>query len=227
MFVHMIKAGVRSQGRSLNYPKNYLNHRLGIVMKPTKFSTVAIFMFAAGLTTLALPGAAAENSTAFQVAQSSRAEQTCLSAARDRGLRVQDVVSVNEHSGGAEVIMEVRGRNTSQVGCNYSSATREVELYEIEDGYNSRDDNNDDDDDDNNWQNQYGGGDVRSRSSAESIAREVVGDQLGIDDPYSSVVRIDDIQQENRSWVVEGRANGAPFIVRLRADGSVQDFQLR
>ena len=58
----------------------------------------------------------------------------------------------------------------------------------------------------------------------------MVGDQLGIDQPNSSVVKIDDIQRENgdRSWTVEGRANGAPFVVQIRAnDGYVQDFQLR
>ncbi|HEY9639221.1 MAG TPA: hypothetical protein V6C57_01990, partial [Coleofasciculaceae cyanobacterium] len=113
------------------------------------FSTIPLIV-AAALSTLASaglasPGTALENANpAFQVAQSSRAEQTCVAAARDRGLRVQDVVSVNEHSGGAEVIMEVRqGRNnSSQVGCDYSSATRDVELYKIEDGYDSSGDNN-------------------------------------------------------------------------------------
>ncbi|NJR65172.1 MAG: hypothetical protein HC772_07375 [Leptolyngbyaceae cyanobacterium CRU_2_3] len=233
MFVHRINQVVGSSdpGYSPDHPKHHLNQKLGKPMKPMTFSTVATLMVAASLPTLASPGAAAEHLTpTFQIAQSSRAEQTCVSAARDRGLRVQDIVSVNEYSGGAEVIMEVRqNRNgSSRIGCDYSSATRDVELYEIEDDYDSSSDNNNNDDN-SNWQNQYGNGDVRSRNSAESIAREVVGDQLGIDEPYSSVVKIDTVQRENnnRSWVVEGRANGAPFVVRIRAnDGSVQSFQL-
>jgi hypothetical protein len=50
---------------------------------------------------------------------------------------------------------------------------------------------------------------------------------LGIDDPNSDIVEIKDVQRENRNWVVEGEANGAPFRVQIRAsDGSVQDFQL-
>jgi hypothetical protein len=92
----------------------------------------------------------------------------------------------------------------------------------MEDDYDSS--GNDDDDD---WQNQYAGESIDNRREAESIARDIVGEQLGIDDPYSSVVRIDDVAQENRTWVVEGRANGAPFVVRIRSnDGSVEDFQL-
>lgn len=75
---------------------------------------------------------------------------------------------------------------------------------------------------------------VRNGSDAEYIAREVVGDQLGIRDPYSDVVRIDEVhrqanrQSSNRDWIVEGRANGAPFVVKIRSsDAYILDFELR
>jgi hypothetical protein len=72
---------------------------------------------------------------------------------------------------------------------------------------------------------------IRDESDAESIARAVVGDQLGIDDPYSEVVRIDLVRREsgrsNRHWIVEGRVNGAPFVVRIRSsDAYVLGFDL-
>ncbi|MBD3883554.1 hypothetical protein IFO70_17440 [Phormidium tenue FACHB-886] len=190
-------------------------------MRSITLSALGTLAIAASLALGATASSASE--PGVLVSQSSRAEQTCVTAARGRGLQVVDITSVNEYSGGAEVIMEVRqGRNSSSIGCDYSSATRDVELYRIEDNYGNDDDN------DNDWQNQYSGDDIRSERDAESIARRVVGQQLGIDDPYSSVVRIDEVQRENgdRDWVVEGRANGAPFVVRLREDGSVQDFQL-
>ena len=183
------------------------------------------------------------------ISQNSRAEQTCVSAARDRGLRIVDVTAVNETSGGAEVIMEVQqGRNgASSVGCDYSNATHNVELYRIEDngsnsnnnrnndrnnngynnGYNNGNNGNNGYNNNDGWQNQSGNS-IRNQSDAEAIARQTVGEQLGIDNPNSSVVRIDNVQRNgDRDWVVEGKANGAPFEVRLRADdGSVQDFQL-
>lgn len=191
-------------------------------MKSVTLSALGTLAIAASLTLGATASSASEG---FLVSQSSRAEQSCVAAARGRGLQVVDITSVNEYSGGAEVILEVReGRNRSSVGCDYSNATRDVELYRIEDDYGDDDAYNDDND----WQNQYSGDDIRSERDAESIARRVVGQQLGIDDPYSNVVRIDEVQRENRDrdWVIEGRANGAPFVVRLRGDGSVQDFQL-
>lgn len=79
------------------------------------------------------------------------------------------------------------------------------------------------------WQGRYYDSDgIRDDDDAEDIARAVVGDQLGLD-PYSEVVRIDEINQESRycNWRVEGRVNGAPFIVRIRAsDGYVLGFEL-
>jgi hypothetical protein len=212
---------------------------LGIAMKsaakPFTLLTCGSLAIAASLT-MAAPKAIANTSSAFNqnslISQNSRAEQSCVSAARDRGLRIVDVTAVNETSNGAEVIMEVQqGRNgSSSVGCDYSNATHDVELYRIEDdngsSYNNDRNNGNSRD---GWQNQYSGGDsIRNQSDAESIARQAVGEQLGIDNPNSSVVRIDDVQRNgDRDWVVEGRANGAAFKMRLRGDdGSVEDFQL-
>jgi hypothetical protein len=160
----------------------------------------------------------------FQIA-ASRAEDTCESQVRDRGLRVVDVVETNEHSGGVEVIMRVSRRGDEYtVGCDYSSSSGDVELYRIEDDRGGRGDRFESDNGD---RNDRGNGAVGDRQEAESIARDEVGDQLGIDDPDSDIVEINDVQRENRNWIVEGEANGAPFRVQIRAsDGSVQDFQL-
>jgi len=243
-FMHRMKRVVGVSDRSSASCNQVHQNSFQTFMKPLTFSAFATSTFTTlALTSLAIPGWAAgsfnqasqvsqnhlsQNQVAQnQVAQNSRAEQTCTDAASNRGLQVMDVVSINPNSGGAEVVMEIRrNRNdTYQVGCDYSSATRQVELYEIQDSNSSSGNGNS-----NGWQNQYGSGNgVRNRSDAESIARQVVGDQLGIDQPYSSVVKIDNIQRENsdRSWTVEGRANGAPFVVQIRAnDGYVQDFQL-
>jgi hypothetical protein len=239
MFAPITERVARGNDRSSSHynRKVHLNS-FQTFMKPLTFSTFATSAFAAlAVTSLAIPAWATASPNQDlqiaqnQVAQNSRAEQTCTDAANDRGLQVMDIISINPHSGGTEVIMEIRrSRNdTYQVGCDYSSGTRQVELYEIEDN-NSFNGDRDNNSDGNSWQNQYGSDGVRNRSDAESIARQVVGDQLGIDQPYSSVVRIDNIARENgdRSWTVEGRANGAPFVVQIRADdGYVQDFQLR
>lgn len=203
---------------------------LGRAMKPLTLFACGSVAIAASLT-MAAPKALAnvpflgdQNSL---ISQNSHAEQTCVSAARDRGLQVVDVTAVNETSGGAEVIMEVQQRRngSSSVGCDYSNATHDVELYRIEDNGSSNNNRNSNND---GWQNQYSGNGIRNQSDAESIARQAVGDQLGIDNPNSSVVHIDDVQRNgDREWIVEGKANGAPFKVRLRSDdGSVQDFQL-
>jgi hypothetical protein len=180
----------------------------------------------------------------LQIAQSGRAEETCTSEVRDRGLRVVDILETNDHSGGTEVIMRVnRQGDEYTVGCDYSDSSGNVELYRIEDS--SRDDSrsnsrNSDDNGDyrfgNNGRNsndRFGrsssdrndSDQVSDRSRAEDIAREAVKDELGIDDP--SIVDINDVQRDNRNWVVEGEANGAPFRVRIRSsDSSVEDFQL-
>jgi hypothetical protein len=70
---------------------------------------------------------------------------------------------------------------------------------------------------------------VRDEGYAEQIARAVVGDQLGIDDPYSDIVRVDLVRRESRdrNWIVEGRVNGAPFVVRIRSsDAYILGFDL-
>lgn len=161
------------------------------------------------------------NPNRFQVAQTSRAERVCTDAVEDEGYRVTEILETNSFSGGVEVVMEVSRRGSTRVvGCDYSDNTRAVELYEVE-GYRSEDDRYAYGDSDESWQNQfYDPNGVRDRSYAEDLAREVVGQQLGIDDPYSDVVRIDEVRREssNRNWVVEGRANGAPFVVTIRAD---------
>ena len=212
--------------------KKYLRS-LGKAMKPLTLFTYGSVAIAASLTMAAPKALANESSLGIRnslISQNSRAEQTCVSAARDRGLQVVDVTAVNETSGGAEVIMEVQPRRngSSSVGCDYSNATHDVELYRIEDNGSSNNDRNSNNSRNNDgWQNQSGNS-IRNQSDAESIARQAVGDQLGIDNPNSSVVHIDDVQRNgDREWIVEGKANGAPFKVRLRSDdGSVQDFQL-
>jgi hypothetical protein len=165
----------------------------------------------------------------FQIA-ASRAEDTCESQVRDRGLQVVDVLETNDHSGGVEVIMRVSRRGDEYtVGCDYSSSSGDVELYRIENDRGGRGDSNTEHrfESDNGDRNDWGTGAVGDRQEAESIARDEVGNQLGIDDPNSDIVEIKDVQRENRNWIVEGEANGAPFRVQIRAsDGSVQDFQL-
>lgn len=166
-----------------------------------------------------------------QIAQSSRAESTCTSEVRDRGLRVVDILETNEHSGGTEVLMRVsRSGDEYTVGCDYSDSSRNVELYRIDDDSRDRNDrfeNNNNSGDRFNQGDRNGSDRVRDRQDAEDIAREAVGDQLGIDDPNSDIVEINDVQRNNQNWVVEGEANGAPFRVRIRSsDASVEDFQL-
>jgi hypothetical protein len=170
----------------------------------------------------------------LQIAQSSRAEETCTSEVRDRGLRILDILETNDHSGGTEVIMRVsRSDNEYTVGCDYSDSSRNVELYRIEDNSNSRDRNDRFETDNGNSGDRFNRGDrngssrVGDRQAAENIAREAVGDQLGIDDPYSDIVEIKNVERSNQNWVVEGEANGAPFRVRIRSsDASIEDFQL-
>ncbi len=174
----------------------------------------------------------------FQIAQVSRAEDTCVNAAEDRGLRVEDILETNEQPGGAEVIMRVSRRSERySIGCDYNSSNRATELYRIEndgDGDFRDDRSRDSFDDDfpfgsgNDRRDRFSSsGEVRDRQDAENIARDAVRDRLGIDNSDSEVVDIQNIQRENRTWVVEGEANGAPFVVRIRAsDASIQDFDL-
>ncbi len=169
----------------------------------------------------------------LQIAQSSgRAEDTCTSAVRDRGLRVVDVLETNEHSGGTEVTMRVsRSGDEYTVGCDYSDSSRNVELYRIEDSSRNSGDrfenNNDNSGDRFNRGDSNSSDRVGDRQEAENIAREAVGNQLGIDNPNSDIVEIKGVERNNQNWVVEGEANGAPFRVRIRSnDGSIQDFQL-
>lgn len=196
-------------------------------------STFTAITLLSGLSSLVAPTRtlAAIPST-FQIAQSSsRAEQTCTNAVEDRGYRVNDILDTNTFSGGAEVVMEVSRRgNTKVVGCDYSDNTRDVELYEME-GYRSGEsDHHVYGDSDESWQNQfYDSNGVRDRGYAEDIAREVVGQQLGIDDPHSDVVEIDEVRRDSgdRSWRVEGKANGAAFEMRIRAsDAYIEEFNV-
>jgi hypothetical protein len=169
---------------------------------------------------------------ALQIAQSGRAEETCTSEVRDRGLRVVDVLETNEHSGGTEVVMRVnRSGDESTVGCDYSDSSGDVELYRIEDDSRNRNDrferDNSDSGDRFNRGDRNGSDQVRDRQDAENIARDAVGDELGIDNPDSDIVEIKGVERNNQTWIVEGEANGAPFRVRIRSsDASVEDFQL-
>ena len=169
--------------------------------------------------------------SSFQVAQRStnlnNAAEVCTDQAEARGLRVQDVLSVTPVAGGAEVTMRVgqRQQNSYTVGCDYSNNTGQVQLYRLEGENTNRTEQYDND---STWRNSYAG-EIRSRSDAESVARQVGGNQLNRDTPFSNLVRIDDVDRDgNQSWEVKGRANGAPFVVRLRAsDASVLDFDLQ
>jgi len=112
--------------------------------------------------------------------------------------------------------------------------TRYEDIYE--DMYDDRSNNGYGEDDRYNNRQERGSNSVgvRNGRDAEYIAREAVGDQLGIGDPYSDIVRIDDVhrqanrQSNNRDWIVEGRVNGAPFVVKIRSsDAYILDFELR
>lgn len=246
----------------------YISMQLGL--------SILTFMVAAANPTPAIPTLSPEASNVgLQIAQANRVEQICVDAVRSSGYRVNNILSTNTFSGGAEVIMEVRDRSESFViGCDYSDNTSRIELYQLEDNsydysnndydnrygdryedryedpyapYDARyedrqndrygdqyDDRYDDwygDSDDDRYDDRRGRFDdgVRNEGDAEYIARGVVGDQLGIRDPYSDVVRIDDVhrQSNERDWVVEGRVNGAPFMVKIRSsDASILDFEL-
>jgi hypothetical protein len=154
----------------------------------------------------------------------SRAENTCVDAAEDQGLRVLDVLEQNDYAGGTEVIMRVRGRSGSasyNLGCDYASNSRDVELYRINDREFDRDNSRDFDDDD-----RRSGREVRDRQEAESIARQAIEDQLGVES-NSEVIKIEETRSGDRNWRVRGRVNGAPFEVLIRAsNGEVEDFRL-
>jgi hypothetical protein len=175
---------------------------------------------------------------------SGRAEDVCVDAARDRDFDVVGVRSSSEYSGGEEVILRVEDRDgTFTLGCDYSTATGDVELYRIEDAeddsdyrddrrgdrdYSDRDYDDDQDYGSEDWRDRYSrSGGVRGSDEAEDIARQTVGDQLDVD-PYSEIVEIDDVQEDGDLWTVEGAVNGAPFLVEIRdRDGYVTDFELR
>ncbi|GAB4378761.1 MAG: hypothetical protein Kow00121_31330 [Elainellaceae cyanobacterium] len=202
-------------------------------------STLSMLALTTSTVTFTVPKLAIgiENSSTAvaQRFRTGQAEQICVDALEDEGYRVNRILEANHFSGGAEVILEAEGRRERLVvGCDYADNTGDVELYRLEryaydrgddDGYNNYPNNDSDD-----WQNRfYDSNGVRDDDDAEDIARAVVGDQLGIDDPYSDIVRIDDVSRESRdrNWLVEGRVNGAPFLVRIRADDAyVLDFEL-
>ena len=165
--------------------------------------------------------------TRVQVAQSRNAEWVCVDAVQHEGYRVNEILRVNSFSGGQEVVMAVQSRReTLVVGCDYATNTGEVSLYRLEEpSYNPLSRNSG-----GNWQGRfYQANGVRSDRAAADIARAVVGEQLGIDDPYSNVVQIDRVRQDARyqNWVVEGRVNGAPFVVQIRdSDAYILGFDL-
>ncbi|NJO40881.1 MAG: hypothetical protein HC769_07810 [Cyanobacteria bacterium CRU_2_1] len=199
--------------------------------------TLTTLALTTGVTAFALPGLTTEGTDrGFLIAQSRQAEDACIDAVEEEGYEVDDILSSNSFSGGEEVILEVSDRSdVLVVGCDYADSTGDVELYVIEDEqYLNEDDDDDDeygyDDSDEDWRNQFYDSDgVSDRGYAEDIARELVGDQLGINDPYSDVVEIDNVSRESggddRAWLVEGSANGAPFQVLIRADDAyILDF---
>lgn len=255
-------------------------------------STLALMAFAANPTLAASETSPRSGYAGLEIAQASRVEQICVDAVSSSGYRVENILSTNTFSGGAEVMMSVRGRGESYVvGCDYSDNTGRIELYQLEsNGYghnnnryeeqysdryenrsegwyenqydgqdNSRYDDQYNDRYENcnrygdcyeegsnrryedryeegfsdrhgNWQGEYtSSSGVRDEGEAEYIARGVVGNQLGIRDPYSDIVEIDDVHRASgqRNWIVEGKANGAPFVVEIRSsDAYILDFEL-
>jgi hypothetical protein len=164
-----------------------------------------------------------------------RAVNICVDAASARGFRVEEVVEQNEFSGGAEVIMRVRSRyDSALIGCDYADNTRQVQLYQLESGRNTWEDNRDDDDDnddddynDNDYfDDRYSEGRINNRRDAETMARQVIEDELGVD-ANSDIIRIGETRRNRQVWYVAGDVNGAPFEVEIRRDGSVADFRLR
>ena len=154
---------------------------------------------------------------------SRRAQETCVDAAQQQGLRVTDVVEQNDYAGGTEIILRGRNRNQSvTVGCDYAENTGRVQLYRLE----GRDDSQGDNRDDDRYVDRYNEGEVSNRGDAERVARREIERQLGVDSD-SDVIEIDETRNNDRKWYVEGNVNGAPFEVRIRRDGSVEDFVLR
>lgn len=174
------------------------------------------------LTVLATPAFSLPADRAGWYVASRDAEATCIDAVEDQGLRVADVLDRNTYEGGSEVIMRVqRRREFYTVGCDYANNTQQVQLYRLE----GEDDQSYDD-------NRYGEGDrygndrVNNQDEAEDIARQAVQDQLGVD-ADSEVIRIAETRRNDGRWYVRGDVNGAPFAVRIRQNGSVEDFELR
>jgi len=189
-------------------------------MKVARYSLTAGLTLVASLVVLAAPGFSWPDQ---MLIASRRAQETCVDAAQQQGLQVTDVVEKNDYSGGSEIIL--RGRNHNQsitVGCDYADNTGRVQLYPLEGRDNSRNDNQDD----NRYGNRYNNGEVSTRGDAERVARREVERQLGVDSD-SNVIEIDETRNNDRRWYVEGNVNGAPFEVRIRRDGSVEDFVLR
>ena len=187
-------------------------------MKVARF-TLTTCLTLASLAALAAPGFGLPDR---MLIADRRARETCVDAAQGQGLQVTDVVEQNDYSGGTEVIL--RGRNRNQavtVGCDYAENTGQVQLYRLE----GRERNRDRGQDRNQSGNQYGDRDVGDRD-AERIARREVQRQLGVD-ADSDVIEIDETRSNDRKWYVEGNVNGAPFEVRIRRDGSVENFVLR
>lgn len=187
-------------------------------MKAVQFLAAGLTL--TGLAALAAPGFALPSQT---LVASRRAQETCIDAVEQQGLRVTDIVEQNDYAGGTEIIL--RGQNRSQsftVGCDYADNTGRVQLYRLE----GQDNNRDDDREDDQYGNRYNDREVNDRSDAERIARREIEQQLGVD-ADSDVIEIDQTRNNNRSWSVEGNVNGAPFEVRIRRDGSVEDFVLR
>jgi hypothetical protein len=177
--------------------------------------TLTACLTLASLTALAAPGFSLPDR---MLIADRRARETCVEAAQQQGLQVTDVVEQNNYSGGTEVILRGRNRNqTVTVGCDYADNTGQVQLYRLEgrDGrQNDRGNNN------------RGDREVGSRGDAERIARREIQQQLGVD-ADSDVIEIDETRNSDRKWYVEGNVNGAPFEVRIRRDGSVENFVLR
>lgn len=199
-------------------------------MRTLVLAAVSSLTLTTGLAALPARASIGFNDASFQLAQRRSlgdAEEVCTEQAEDRGLRVREILSIEPVAGGAEVQMQVSqsGGGSFVVGCDYSSGTGNVQLYRLEGA--DRSIRNDDDQD---WRRTYSeGSSVRSQSAAEDVARAVVGQRLNIRDPYSEVVRIDDVDRTDgdRAWEVKGRVNGAPFVVRIRAsDAYVMGFDL-
>lgn len=181
-------------------------------MKSPVFSMLVGLMLMSGSFGLSAPASAAESKTptAQQVEQLHRVDQGTQIAQYD------------------EYDYDDRDNNDDDWNDNEDD-------WDNNDGDRNDDDRYDDREDD--WDNDraedcdtlyMNNGGVPDDDEAKIIAREFLGCELGID-PYTRDVRITDVDESgnrrDRIWVVRGRVDDDPFVVRIDArTAEVVDF---